>query len=70
MDRIIVEEAPVIILYYDEVIRMTQKNVTGLEADPMNILRLEKADIEMEEPAADEPAEETGETEEQAASIL
>ena len=45
MDRIIVEEAPVIVLYYDEVIRLTQSNVTGLEPNPMNVLKLERADI-------------------------
>ena len=45
MDKIIIEEAPVIILYYDEVIRFTQKNVIGLTADPMNSLKLEKVDL-------------------------
>ena len=61
MDRIIVEEAPVIVLYYDEVIRMTQKNVTGLEPDAMNILKLERADIADSGDAAEEPAESTEE---------
>jgi ABC-type transport system substrate-binding protein len=41
MDRIIVEECPVIVLFYDEVILLTQKNIKGLKADPMNTLRLE-----------------------------
>ncbi|MDQ3292383.1 MAG: ABC transporter substrate-binding protein [Bacteroidota bacterium] len=42
MDKIIVEESPVIVLFYDEVIRLTQNNITGLQADAMNNLRLEK----------------------------
>lgn len=41
MDKIIVEEAPVIVLFYDEVVRLTQNNIQGLQADPMNTLRLE-----------------------------
>ena len=61
MDRIIVEEAPVIVLYYDEVIRMTQKNVTGLQPDAMNLLKLERADIAAEE--AEEATEATASAE-------
>ncbi len=45
MDKIIVEEAPVIVLFYDEVVRLTQNYVTGLEPNPMNILSLEKANF-------------------------
>jgi ABC-type transport system substrate-binding protein len=45
MDKIIVEEAPVIILFYDEVVRLTQNNVTGLDPNPMNILNLEHANF-------------------------
>lgn len=45
MDKIIIEEAPVIILYYDEVVRFTQKNVKGIKADAMNSLKLEGVDI-------------------------
>jgi len=41
MDKIIVEECPVIVLFYDEVVILTQKNIKGLKADPMNTLRLE-----------------------------
>ncbi|QNF35161.1 ABC transporter substrate-binding protein [Adhaeribacter swui] len=41
MDKIVVEESPVIILFYDEVIRLTQNNITGLQADAMNNLKLE-----------------------------
>ena len=42
MDRMVVAECPVISLYYDEVMRLTQQNVRGLKADPMNQLLLER----------------------------
>ncbi|WP_162426875.1 ABC transporter substrate-binding protein [Pontibacter pudoricolor] len=42
MDRIVVEECPVIVLYYDEVLRLTQNNIQGLEPNPMNMLKLER----------------------------
>ena len=42
MDKIIAEESPVIVLFYDEVVILTQKNIRGLKADPMNTLKLEK----------------------------
>lgn len=42
MDQIVMEEAPVIVLFYDEVIRLTQNNIQGLEANPMNTLKLER----------------------------
>ena len=42
MDRIVVEESPVISLYYDEVVRLTQNNVRGLTPNPMNQLLLER----------------------------
>ena len=45
MDKIIVEEAPVIVLFYDEVVRLTQNYVTGLDPNPMNILNLERANF-------------------------
>ena len=34
------ETAPVIPLYYDEVLRFTNKNVTGLGINPINHLHL------------------------------
>ena len=42
MDRIVVTEVPVISLYYDEVVRLTQNNVRGLTPNPMNQLLLER----------------------------
>ncbi len=45
MDRIIVEEAPVVPLYYDEVLRFSQKNVEGLEPNALNLLDLKRVKI-------------------------
>jgi len=47
MDRILIEESPVIVLYYDQVLRFCQKNITGLTSNPMNLLNLKnvKKDI-------------------------
>ena len=42
MDRIVVAEVPVISLYYDEIVRLTQNNVRGLRPNPMNQLLLER----------------------------
>ena len=41
MDRLVVAECPVISLYYDELIRLSQNNVRGLGANPMNQILLE-----------------------------
>lgn len=40
MDRIIIDDAPVIPLYYDEVVRLVHHNIKGLTANPMNLLNL------------------------------
>lgn len=40
MDSIIVEEAPVVVLYYDQVLRFTHHNVSGLSSNSMNGLSL------------------------------
>lgn len=40
MDSIIIYYAPIVPLYYDECVRFSQKNVLGLEANPMNLLDL------------------------------
>lgn len=42
MDSILIEEAPIVPLYYDEVIRFTQKNVRGLGINPIDLLDLRK----------------------------
>ncbi|TAF67706.1 MAG: peptide ABC transporter substrate-binding protein [Cytophagales bacterium] len=45
MDSIVMAEAPVIVLYYDEVIRLRQNYVVGLKPNIMNYLSLEKVDF-------------------------
>lgn len=40
MDSIIVDEAPVVVLYYDQVLRFTHKNISGLSTNSMNGLSL------------------------------
>ena len=42
MDSIIIANAPIVPLYYDEVVRFTQKNVKGLTNNPQNFLVLKK----------------------------
>ena len=42
MDSIIIAEAPIIPLYYDEVIRFSQNNVKGLGINPIDLLDLRK----------------------------
>jgi oligopeptide transport system substrate-binding protein len=42
MDQIIIQEAPVVILYYDQVLRFVQKGIEGLGSDPMNMLSLKR----------------------------
>lgn len=40
MDRIIIDEAPIIPLFYDKVARFTRKEVHGLGINPLNLLQL------------------------------
>jgi ABC-type transport system substrate-binding protein len=42
MDSIVTEEAPVISLYYDEVVRLVNKRIEGLNTNPMNLLNLKR----------------------------
>ncbi len=42
MDKLIMEEAPVVILYYDQVLRFSQKNISGLGSNAINLLDLKK----------------------------
>jgi len=45
MDRLVMEEAPVVILFYDEVLRFIGKDITGLGSNPVNMLDLTHVDI-------------------------
>ena len=45
LDRMMMEEAPVIILYYDKVLRIYRKNVLGLRSNAMNLLVLKTVSL-------------------------
>jgi len=40
MDQMIMDEAPVVVLYYDKVLRFVQNNIEGLGINSMNLLHL------------------------------
>lgn len=42
MNEILVEEAPVVVLYYDQILHFTHKNVSGLRSNAMNALDLRR----------------------------
>ena len=42
MDRIVIEEAPVVFLYYDEVLRFISRRVKGLENNALDLLDLKR----------------------------
>lgn len=42
MDQLVIEEAPVVPLYYAEVLRFVQRNIKGLESNSMNLLTLKR----------------------------
>jgi len=43
MDSLVISEAPVVPLFYDEVVRFTQPSISGLGVNPMNLLVLKYA---------------------------
>ena len=42
MDQLLIDNAPVVPLYYDEVVRLVQNNISGLSSNSMNLLSLKK----------------------------
>jgi peptide/nickel transport system substrate-binding protein len=42
MDQLLIDNAPVVPLYYGQVVRLVQNNVEGLTSNPMNMLSLKK----------------------------
>ncbi len=42
MDSIVMDEAPVVVLYYDQVLRFIQPNIKDLGSNPINLLDLRK----------------------------
>jgi peptide/nickel transport system substrate-binding protein len=45
MDSLMMENAPVVVLYYDRVMRLYKNNITGLNSNAMNLLILKNVDI-------------------------
>ena len=46
MDRLVMQEAPVVVLYYDQILHFTHKNVHGLRSNAMNTLDLRYVKID------------------------
>ncbi len=42
MDRLMMADAPVVVLFYDEVLRFVNQRITGMESNPTNLLDLRK----------------------------
>jgi peptide/nickel transport system substrate-binding protein len=42
MDQMLIDDAPIVPLYYDEVIRLVSKKINGLTTNPMNLLNLKQ----------------------------
>lgn len=42
MDKLVLDEAPIVVLFYDEVVRFTQKNIEGLGINMTNLLDLKR----------------------------
>ncbi len=42
MDQLLIDNAPVVPLYYDQVVRLVQNNITGLTSNSMNLLSLKR----------------------------
>lgn len=40
MDQLMIDEAPVVVLYYDQVLRFVQNNIEDIGSNPMNLLSL------------------------------
>ena len=45
MDNILMEDIPIIPIYYDQVVRLVQNNVSGLTSNPMNMLDLKRVKL-------------------------
>ncbi len=48
MDQIIIDEAPIVILYYDQVLRLVSKRISGLGINSMNLLTLKRVRVNAE----------------------
>ena len=45
MDSLVMTEAPVVILYYDEAVRFVNKRIKGMKVNPINLLELKTVEI-------------------------
>ncbi|MCL2246617.1 MAG: ABC transporter substrate-binding protein, partial [Lentimicrobiaceae bacterium] len=45
LDSILMEDAPVVILFYDKKVRFIQKNISGLDNSPTNLLNLKRVNF-------------------------
>ncbi len=45
MDSLVMEEAPVVVLYYDQAVRFVNKRVEGMTANPINLLNLKRVSL-------------------------
>ena len=46
MDSLMMTEAPIVVLFYDEVLRFVNKRVSGFDGNPVNLLDLRRVKIE------------------------
>jgi oligopeptide transport system substrate-binding protein len=42
MDQILINDAPIVPLYYDQVVRLVHNNISGLTSNPMNMLSVKR----------------------------
>ena len=42
MDKLIMDEVPVVVLYYDQILHFTHKNIIGIQSNAMNSLNLKR----------------------------
>jgi peptide/nickel transport system substrate-binding protein len=42
MDQLLIDDAPVVPLYYDQIIRLVRHNIANLGNNPMNLLNLKQ----------------------------
>ncbi|MES2590313.1 MAG: ABC transporter substrate-binding protein [Bacteroidota bacterium] len=42
MDQLLIEDAPIVPLYYDQVVHLVHNNISGLTSNPMNMLSLKR----------------------------
>lgn len=47
MDQMLIDDAPIVPLYYDQVIRLVHKNIKDLTTNPMNLLNLKMVKKEL-----------------------